>query len=136
MKQLEKLLKQMENGRYQYANNIHHVKKIVIDSENEKFEITTDLNVFSRKFESGLAFLKYWKPAEDDQQIVTYTGKENGLADEMIAILKDNIKKVQANPNYVKQATTINSNVSSIINVIKVKMAFAKQIGKRGGYDD
>jgi len=48
----------------------------------------------------------------------------------MIEILKGNIKKVQENEAYVKQATAVNKNVNSIINIVRTKMEFMKQSRK------
>src|SRR5688572_24074635 len=100
MKAIVKQLEEMKIGRYQYAGQIHKIKDIAIDEEKQKFEITTDLNVFTRKFESGSEFLKKWTHVTDSlpasvnpaQQIVAYNGSETALADEMINVLKDNIK--------------------------------------------
>lgn len=121
----------MKGRSYLYAGQVHKIEKITINEENDKFVITTNLNVFARKFESGVEFLKYWSEVENNKMVVSGPQTvENALADEMIAILRDNIAKVQADPAYVKQAQQINNNVNSIINIVKTKMDFIKQMSK------
>lgn len=138
-KQITQHLEQMQGKTFQYASSIHYVKDFHVDVENDKFKITTNLNSFDRSFESAKEFFSYWSevnqlPAnstngispEGGNQLQVYIDKETNLADKMIDILTDNIEKVRADPKYIPQATAINNNVNSIINVAKMKMDFIK----------
>lgn len=132
-KDLVAQLNEMRGGTFIYAGQTHTVAEIQTDDENGKFTIRTNLSNYTRKYESGEEFIKYWKPlvqpgAERPAEIQVYDSKETALADEMINILKDNIQKVKDDPNYIKQAQTINNNVNSIINVVRTKLDFAKHM--------
>lgn len=132
----------MKGRTYSYANQIHYIKDTKVDQEGEKCTIITNLNTYTRKFESMPEFLKYWEQANEpaatapavttpETQMQVYVEQEHALADELITMLKDNITKVQTDPNYLKQATVVNNNVNSIINVVKLKLDFTKQMRKR-----
>lgn len=47
---------------------------------------------------------------------------ESGLANELVDLLKDNIKKVSANPKYLQQAIVVEKSVSAIINIQRLKL--------------
>lgn len=134
-KQLQRKLKEMVGKTYQYAKAVHYIKDAYVNTVNESFTIQTNLNEFDRKIESATEFLKYWEPVTG----ITTTGdnkavlveQQDALADEMIKILKDNITKVQTDPKYISQAQTINNNVNSLINVVKLKMSFAKMVTRK-----
>lgn len=134
----------MKGKTFEYAKQLHTIIDYSIDEANEKCSIKTNLNTFSRKYESMDDFLKYWQPAEvknevakilepdsDSTLVPAHIERDNALADEMIDILRDNIRRVQTDPGYVKQAQTINNNVNSIINVVRTKMDFMKQVKRK-----
>lgn len=139
-KGLRDRLNGMVGGQFFYAGNIHTVSECTIDEENQKFTIKTNLNQFSRLFESSDKFLEYWEPVKDQSGIAKVNSEgdpgpaittDNSLADKMIGILEDNIKKVQVDPKYIEQAKSINNNVNSVINIVKLKMAFEKEARKK-----
>jgi hypothetical protein len=67
----------------------------------------------------------------DDSSIVVFE-KENALTDDLIAILKNSITKIQANPGYINQTKAINNDVNSIINIAKLKLDLFKQTKAKG----
>ncbi len=52
----------------------------------------------------------------------------SNLFTEMIGIAKDNIKKVQDNPDYVEQAAEVRNNLGSLIDIVKTEISFRKTL--------
>lgn len=134
IKKLSNQLEQMKGNTYTYANQVHYVLECKID--DEKFVIKTNLSEFARKLEAGDEFLKYWASTttnsiaviDEEKQMSAIVEKEKGQADDLIAILKDNIIKVQDNAGYIPQAQAVNDNVKSIIDIQKMKLDYIKQM--------
>lgn len=136
IKTITNRLQKMKGNAFIYANQVHSILDINIAEET--FVIITNINRYSRKFESAEEFLKYWSPANqqgaliknENNPVAVYIEQEKSQADELIGILKDNITKVQTDPKYIPQAQTINDNINSIINIQKMKLDYIKQIRK------
>lgn len=137
---IQNRLEQMKGKTFQYAEQIHYVESFTIDEENEKVTIKTNIKSFDRKFEAFEEFLSYWTlattvqalvPIPQDQQLQMYQEKESTLADKLTAILEDNIAKVQTSKDFIPQATSINNNINSIINIQKMKLDFMRSASKR-----
>jgi hypothetical protein len=135
-------LEAMKGKQYRYINKNYLVKDVTIDEEAGMVSIKTDKENFSRKVESVETLLTYWKRipsgekdnntmsvVEDSNELPEIT-QTNTLANDLVDILKDSIKKVQENPAYIQQAASINANVSSILEVQKVKIGIVKQLRK------
>lgn len=150
--QIQKKLESMKGNAYEYAKDVHIVKSYKINIEDEDFTIKTDKNSYSRKFSSADDFFKYWFEKEQNLQLdkvhdklngkhlpdgvlvktdLTVYEKESALADDLIAILKSSITKVQNNPGFINQAKAINNDVNSIINIAKLKLDLLKQMKPR-----
>lgn len=133
-------LQQMSGNTFSYAKVLHHVSSVFVDEELQEFTITTNLNRYVRKFDSFENFIQYWTPAEqvvevpatveevkNGSSVAVLMQQENNLADSMIEILRDNIKKVQDSPAYIDQAKAINNNVNSVLNIMKMKLTMYKE---------
>ncbi|HUR65503.1 MAG TPA: hypothetical protein VMZ03_04065 [Chitinophagaceae bacterium] len=143
-RKFEKKLQEMKGKTFEYAKQIHCLQDYSIDEDNEKVVIKTNLNSFTRKFESVEEFLGYWKPhlqvqvstpatptEESNNAVSVFIESEKSKADALIAVLEDNIKKVQENKDYIPQASAINKNVSSIINIQKMKIDMVKNLKRK-----
>lgn len=136
-----KALKQAEtmSGKtYQYGNRIHYV--IEVKNLGDKVQIRTNLETYERSHEALTEFLSYWKEASEVNELrparienigVDPLAGEKNTVDKLTELLMDNIEKVKGDANYIKQATSINNNVNSIINLTKLKLDVLKA-GKRG----
>ncbi|MDB5211565.1 MAG: hypothetical protein JWQ30_2392 [Sediminibacterium sp.] len=132
----------MKGRTYQYANQHHFVKSFTIEKENEKFVLITDKARITRKFEQApdlfsqmfdtkenLAIDKAGSKLKGDDMEITVPavfGNASGLAEELVAILKENIQKVSSNPSYIKQAQVVDKSVGTILNVQKLKLEMYK----------
>jgi len=123
----------MQDKTWQYANQIHFVKSVKMDDDREEFTIITNLKTFDRPYDSAEEFLKFWTPATnltavnqpgEDQQLQVYREESRSSANKLIAILEDNIAKVKMSKDYIPQATAINNNINTIVNIQKMKMKF------------
>jgi hypothetical protein len=136
-KKLNNLLQNMKGKPYQYGNQLHIIQGFALD--DDKFTITTNQSIYSRKLEAAETFLKYWQPVtgtelspvNEDQQLAIFVEKEQSKADKLIEILEDNITKVQNDAGYIAQAQAINNNINSIINIQKMKMDVMKQMWQK-----
>lgn len=60
-----------------------------------------------------------------------FTEAQTSMADKLIDVLEDNIRRVQEDKDYIPQAQAINNNVNSIINIQKMKLDVIKQLHKK-----
>lgn len=58
----------------------------------------------------------------DQKGIVVMSQQQNNHLSSLKDILMDNIKKCQENPGYIKQATVINNNVNTLINMVSLEL--------------
>lgn len=137
----QKLLEQIrdiEKKTYVYAGNIHYIEEIKFDEGRDRVFIKTNLKTYDRPPGDVIEFLRQFEPVTsvakidgNADQTLAMIVDNNSEADSLIAILQDNIKKVQESKDYIPQATAINNNVNSIINIEKMKIGMIKQMQKR-----
>jgi predicted site-specific integrase-resolvase len=67
--------------------------------------------------------------AEASSAVVVFSEeKTDNLANDLISILKDNIKKVSTNPAYIKQAMVVDKSVGTILNVKRMQLDMYKAV--------
>lgn len=136
---IEKRIQQLLNKPVKYG-----LKIITITSysySEDKSKVYIDTNERDRHFERPVdtlpALLKELEPTTE----VAKTRSNNSdiamsntmsIAENLRNVLLDNIDKVRADPAYIPQATAINNNVNSIINLSKLQMDAVK-LQKRFG---
>lgn len=137
---IQKKLETMKNKTFEYAGSTHTVQSYIVSETEKTFEIKTNLDKFKRKFESGdKFFLTWYEKAENraiqkvqdttaQSDVMPVFEKENTLADQLVEILMDNIKKVKNNQAYIPQAKAINNDVNSILHVQRLKLDMVKHI--------
>jgi hypothetical protein len=130
-----KQLEVMKGKTFQYGNQIHCIIDYKIEELHEKVMITTNLKTFDRPYDSCDEFLSYWMPVNSvevtttqDKEVDTYRVTETSLMDSLVTTLKDSIEKVQKDKSYIQQATAINNNINTIVNITKMKLDMFKQI--------
>jgi hypothetical protein len=139
----EKLLSTLESMKgktFQYANQAHYITSYILDEEQEKCTIKTNLSTFDRRFENMETFLQYWKPVDKDltlynepelwKNFSNFIEQENDRSKRLINTLEDNITKVQQNKDYIPQAEAINKTVTTIIGIEKVRLSMLKMMIK------
>jgi hypothetical protein len=138
---IKQRLDSMLGNTYKYAGHIHYFKDYSIKNDEEKVVIVTNQKSFTKNFESVPEFLDYFELVENvlpqKQQPSIVQSAEPAVADnesmanKLTNILLENISKVQESPLYIPQANTINSNINSIVNIMKLKLQVEKQTKKR-----
>jgi hypothetical protein len=130
----------MEGQIFIYGSHHHYVKDVKIDSANEMVTINTNSTVFEKDFQSIDAFLKYWRTAGMANTLAPVAGfadppvlseGDQKLFEKMGNIIMDNIEKVKADPTYIPQAVVVNSNINSMIDLMKTKAMVTKELGNR-----
>lgn len=144
--QIEKKLEIMNGKAYEYAKEFHVVKGYSINNEKECFVIKTDKSTFDRKFESAKTFFTYWYeqpsnmaiekaskllPQADVLNSDEVVKNTNNLADDLVEILKKNIEKVSANPQYVNQAKAVDKSVDTIIKIKRMQLELYNAVNPR-----
>lgn len=140
----EKLLNTLESMKgktFQYANQVHYVTNYIVDEEQEKCTIKTNLSSFDRRLENMETFLQYWKPVGKDitiydkpelwQKVSNFIEQENDRSKRLINTLEDNITKVQESKDYIPQAEAINKAVNTIVGIEKVRLGMLKMMMKQ-----
>jgi hypothetical protein len=149
-----KTLQDMKGKTFNYANKMLKIENFSIDDHREKVTIVTDKRTFERQYDSVEEFLTYWQPVgieEAEVEVINETPNNHvekavittgtneiqnagiyeeqaSLAKDLISILRENITKVQNSKEYIPQATAINNNINSIINITKMQLGFYKQL--------
>lgn len=129
--QAEKLIQEMLNKPMLYGNRTVTITGYRFDTLKERIYLHTNeqQDHYNRSVDAMPEFLKQFSTVQNQVKRVSASQaimQSVTNADELERILMDNIKKVQTNPEYIKQATAINNNVNSIININKMKLDFAK----------
>lgn len=123
----------MLNKQLSYGSHLLVITGYNFNEAKERVYIHTNEKEshFDRPYDGAIEFLRQFTEMKgevrridnNDMAIVNATS----LATELKDILLDNIKRVQSNPEYVKQATVINNNVNTLVNLTKLQMAFHKK---------
>jgi hypothetical protein len=141
---LRKTLEAMKGKTYECDGDIYLVQDFVPNDGKGRVILHTDQRSFEIDLDVAEKFLASFKPVRvagevEDSTLQTRNqdlaktvappvqNAETNLVDELTAILKDNIAKVQKDAKYIPQAQAINNNVNSIINLTKLKLDVYKQ---------
>lgn len=132
MTAVEKKLQQMLNRDFLYGMRNITITGYEVNEERGRIYIHTNeqMNHFDRPVDDCASFLETLKPFEK-REVATISQADALMetvvsADYLERVLKDNIEKVQKDAGYIKQATAINNNVNSLININKMKLDYAK----------
>ncbi|HUX54280.1 MAG TPA: hypothetical protein VMV56_07695 [Williamwhitmania sp.] len=103
------------------------IYKILSYDLNGQLTIVTDKKWFRFPLEKAESVLKQFLPVEDEIEITSLQIVPKGS--EMLnlkAVILDNIKKVQSDKGYIKQAESINKSIGQLVNVARLEITFAK----------
>lgn len=152
--QINVKLQSMKGNSYQYGKEMLTVSTFKINMEDECFTMIAGKTRYNRTFKQAPEFFKHWYEVKENQTMIpvketldetitdlikkepeakvsteltpAVADNTNGLADELIKILKDNIEKVQKNPGYIKQAQVVDKSIGSILNVKRMQLDMYK----------
>ncbi len=127
-------IQQLLNLELEYGIKIITIKGYDIDRGRMKIHTNEKEDHFDYTLEDVPDFLSKFKPLRKVTAVQT-SDKDALLiiaanAERLKAILVDSIEKVTKDPNYVKQATVINNNVNTIVNITKTQLDIAKVVNR------
>ena len=128
--QIEKKLQSMLNRSYMYGMRMVTITGYRFDDVKERVYIHTNEKEdhYDRTEDSVLSFLMQFeetgitKKAESDAPGAVLLAMAKNMGDSLKGVLMDNIEKVQQDPKYIEQATTINNSVNSMISLTKLQL--------------
>lgn len=131
----EQKIQSILNKEMLYGNRIIVIESYIMNHERQRVYLkTTEGQEFDRPFESIGSFLKELQPVKNEEREVAVkrANFDSAITDvhELKAILIDNIRKVKNDPGYIKQATAINNQVNTFVNITKLQLDYAKQVKK------
>lgn len=120
----------MHGKTFMYKTVLH---KVIITKEyDETIMISTDKDLIVIKRDDIESALKEFLEVEGEalinaNDLVIYKKvKEMNF----VEIIKNNIKKVQEDPSFVKQSMAIDRSVNTLLNVVKMELAVKKAGGE------
>lgn len=139
----EKAIQNLLNKKVMYGNRIVQITGYRIDEERERIylEIDGKRDAMDRLIYDSLYLAKQFKVVEENPGLQQNMPQNNTAAaapklqsdldaEKLKNILLDNIEKVQKNPEYIKQATAINNQINSFVNITKLQLDYHKAINK------
>jgi hypothetical protein len=130
----ENKLKKLLNKEFIYKQDNIRIENYVPDRDSGDIDIITDKKPIRIKEDGIQKFIDMLLPVEEPQTKAVSTisaeviQEATGLTKDLKDILLDNIKKVQTDPNYIKQATTINKSVNSLVSLAKLHLEAAVKL--------
>lgn len=125
------LLQEMRGHAYLIAGKPHRILSHRVD-DNDSVQITTDQQLFFLTEAELPEWVEGCVPLESNQVAVLNTeaaqmmAPMSGALGQLTNILLDNIAKVQANPEYIPQATAIKDQVQVFIGLARVQIDGAR----------
>lgn len=125
----ESKLKKLLNKEFIYKQENIRIENYVPDREANAIDIITNKKPIRIKEDGIQAFVDLLLPVDEPstQALSADVIQEaTGLTKDLKDILLDNIRKVQSDPNYIKQATSINKSVNQLVGLAKLHLDAAK----------
>lgn len=96
----------------------------------EEFTVVTDKEWFTKHVSELSLFVMDFMEVESEYSVpvVQAHAETSNSLSQIKDILMDNIKKVQDNPSYINQAKSINNNVNTLMNMLKLELQVKKHL--------
>lgn len=138
-KQKIEQLQSMMGKHFKNKDNDEVVKFMSMKTEGDQITIATDGDwIITSPFDLSVFFRKYTEVAVTEKGEITILPSNSHVSisstvmkDDVITYLtdtlKDNIKKVQTNKDYVPQAKEISNSISKLIDLAKIELEFKRK---------
>ena len=121
----------------QFIFRTHPLTVLDAQRDSQGFVITTDWKTIDISFNDIESTLKEFLPASDSTDLTIsesfssqVINKHSGMMSDLKDVLLDNIKRVQENPDYAKQAQVVNKSASTLVSMVALEVQVAKEVGK------
>lgn len=118
--QLRDQLKGMIGQSYHYNGQVHKILQFKID--NFKVSIATDLDMLDFSVKESIAELNKFKPVAREVGKSLASIPNNEQMQILREVLMENIRKVQESSDFVQQASVINEQVKSMVEMAKIEL--------------
>lgn len=132
MEKLNKLY-DMVGGTYLYKRESITIKGVIASEADQLIRIKTDKQDITVSPLHLSGFISSLLPSSDEQE-ETRTAlvvQQSGEIDTLHKILKDSIKKIQEDKEYIGQAKAINNHINTMLNMVKLQMQMQNMMDKR-----
>lgn len=132
MEKLNKLY-DMVGGTYLYKRESITIKGVIASDADQLIRIKTDKQDITISPLHLSDFLASLLPVSDDQEEAStaLVVQQSGEIDTLHKILKDSIKKIQEDKEYIGQAKAINNHINTMLNMVKLQMQMQNMMDKR-----
>lgn len=125
MKQtLEDRIRNMVGKKYLY--NANEQKVLSYRFENNNLIIVTNRTWVEVPITAANKKLDEFLPIESEENSMALISLQRENRESLINLIQDNIAKIKNNPEYIKQAKEINSQVRTILDIVKTELQIHK----------
>lgn len=132
MEKLNKLY-DMVGGTYLYKRESITIKGVIASDADQLIRIKTDKQDITISPLHLSDFLASLLPMSEDsaEASTTLIVQQSSEIDNLHNILKDSIKKIQEDKEYIGQAKAINNHINTMLNMVKLQMQMQNMMDKR-----
>lgn len=123
----------MVGGTFLYKRENITIKGVIASDADQLIRIKTDKQDITISPLHLSDFLASLLPVSDDQEEASTAliVQQSSEIDNLHNILKDSIKKIQQDKEYVGQAKAINNHINTMLNMVKLQMQMQNMRDKR-----
>jgi len=123
--ELEKKLDEMVGNTYMYNTKNYKILKYYMDNGSTTF--ATDKDLINIKTEDLKKEIERFLPVDEEgSTAVTVLGRDKSELNELVTLVKNNIKSIKADPKNIPAAKAVNDSVKLIIEVAKLEINAVK----------
>lgn len=129
MKQtLEDRIRSMVGKKFMY--NANEQKILSYRIENSNLVIVTNRTWIEVPITLANKKLDEFLPVEDDEEGKALTSLKQEDKESLIHLIQDNIQKIKSDPEYIRQAREINSQIKTLLDIVKTEIQIQKFVNK------
>lgn len=123
----------MVGGTYLYKRESITIKGVIASDADQLIRIKTDKQDITISPLHLSDFLASLLPMSEDsaEASTTLIVQQSSEIDNLHNILKDSIKKIQEDKEYIGQAKAINNHINTMLNMVKLQMQMQNMMDKR-----
>lgn len=129
MKQtLEDRIRSMVGKRFMY--NANEQKILSYRIENSNLVIVTNRTWIEVPITLANKKLDEFLPVENESNQMALVSLKKEDKESLIHLIQDNISKIKGNPDYIRQAREINSQIKTLLDIVKTEIQIQKFVAK------